>query len=60
LAKRRELRDQTGRELAETRIRLKELKAEWKLESERQAMEENQRLTREGTTALDGWRWRVL
>ena len=28
LAKRRELRDQTGRELAETRIRLKELKAE--------------------------------
>jgi len=62
LAKRRELRDQTGRELAETRIRLKELKAEWKMESEKQAMEEKQRLTHEGATspwvALSGSGWR--
>jgi len=34
LSKRRETRDQVGRELAETRIQMKELKAQWKLEAD--------------------------
>lgn len=43
LARRREVRDQVGRELAETRIKMKELKAQWKLDADRQAMEEKLR-----------------
>jgi len=47
LARRREVRDQVGRELAETRIKMKELKAQWKLDADRQAMEEKLRQDQE-------------
>jgi len=40
LGKRREQRDQVGRELAETRLKMKELKAQWRAEAERAALEE--------------------
>ncbi|KAK3258116.1 hypothetical protein CYMTET_32825 [Cymbomonas tetramitiformis] len=44
LTRRRELRDAVGRELAETRMRMKELKQQWRAEADKQAMEEKKKL----------------
>mmetsp|Transcript_7253 Transcript_7253/g.14745 ORF Transcript_7253/g.14745 Transcript_7253/m.14745 type:complete len:709 (-) Transcript_7253:331-2457(-) len=49
LARRREARDEVGRELAETRIALKELKAQWRIEADKKAMEEKARIDKESS-----------